>query len=148
MRNLVCEGFRGFYNDVELHSFLGREGISLWGRSLLMHVSCGILSLYGPSWLVLIMGYKMFPYILIRGVQAKPCWIRQKLLYPRKLPFVSFLPRLGVLIVPPKSHRLWGRVVGFEKDSLASQCRRFLLWMHNMANEFFETDDFISCERV
>ena len=77
-----------------------------------------------------------------RGVQAKPWWIRQKLLA------ISFLPRPSVLVIPPKCRWLWGGVVGFEKDLSASQCRRFLLWMHSMADGFFETNDFISSERV
>ena len=88
-------------------------------------------------------GHKMFPYILIRGVQAKPCWIRQELRYPCQFPTTSRRSSC-----PTKSRRLRGGVVGFEKDSSASQCRRFLLWMHSMVDEFFETDGFISCERV
>ena len=74
------------------------------------------------------MGYKMFPYILICGVQAKPSWIHQVLLYPHQLPSVSFLPRLGNLVVPPNA-------VVLEVESLALKrtCQP-----HNVIVFFFE----------
>ena len=82
-------------------------------------------------------GHKMFPYILIRGVQAKPRWIRQELRYPCQFPTTSRRSSC------PTKSCLRGGFVGFEKDSSASQCHRFLLWMHSIANGFFETDGFI-----
>jgi len=47
-------------------------------------------------------GRKMFPYISMRGGQAKPCWVRQGLLYLYQLLPVSFPSCLGVLVVKPQ----------------------------------------------
>ena len=57
--------------------------------------------------------------------------------------FRQFPTAPGRFSRPTESCHLRGGVVAFEKDSLASQCHRFLLWMHSIANGFFETDGFI-----
>ena len=53
----------------------------------------------GLSWLQLNVGRKIFPYMLMRGGQGRPCQPRQGFAYPLQLPSVSFLPRLHILVV-------------------------------------------------
>ena len=91
MRTLVLWEFWGFYSSMELiytpslrRSFLVGE-IFFNSRILRDHF------LMRFPWLGLIIGHKIFPYILMRGGQVRPCQTRQRFAYPLSASFRQFL---------------------------------------------------------
>ena len=85
-------GFQSFYSNVRLTfvPWLGR--CFLVGEILFnLHIlRCSFL--IGLSWLGLIEVSKIFPYMLMRVGQARPCQTHQRFYYPLQLPSVGFLP--------------------------------------------------------
>ena len=72
------------------------------------------------SWLELNQVHKIFPYMLMRGGQVRPCQPRQRFTYPLLLPFINFLSRLYILVVSFRclltsrcNCQLWGGTVNF-----------------------------------
>ena len=64
----------------------------------------------------LILEHKMFPYMLMRGGQARPCQTSQRFTYPLQLLLVSFLSHLCILVVLWRCCWFQGAAVNLEVD--------------------------------
>ena len=86
-----------------------------------MRASCGILSLQDSPRLGLVMEHKVFPYIFMRGGQAKShAGIVKSPLYSHQLLFVNSSSRQGGLVVQDKVVGFEGRLVVFHLVRLTS----------------------------
>ena len=85
-------------HGVDILSF-GKEDLSLQERSSLIRISYGILSLQDSLDQSLNMGHKIFPYMLMRGSQVRPCQLHQRFAYPLQLPSVNFISCPYILVI-------------------------------------------------
>ena len=129
MRTLIYEGLWVFIVAWGWHTLIGLEDLSLWETSSLISRILRDPFLMGLPWLGLIVGYKIFPYILMCRGQVRPCQTRQRFAYPLQLHSVNFLSRLYILVVSFRclltsgcSRRLWGETVSFILSLFGYEC--------------------------
>ena len=124
MRTLIYEDLWVFIVAWGWHTLIGLEDLSLWETSSLISRILRDPFLMGLAWLGLIVGHKIFPYILMRGGQVRPCQTRQRFVYPLQLPSVNFLFRLYILVVSFRCLLTSGCIVTFEVEpsTLSYRC--------------------------
>ena len=81
------------------------------------------------SWLELNMRHKIFPYMLMREGQVKPCQSRQRFAYSLQLLSVNFISRLYILVIlfrcllPSRCNlQIWSRTIDFILSLSGREC--------------------------